>query len=433
MALLLGLDIGTTAIKAGVFDGSGALRAEAREPMPWCVVPTGAELDPAALLTATLTAADAALRQVEGTIAGVGVAGLAETGVLLDTRGEPVVPAIAWYDWRESGEAERLERDLGGDAFARRTGLPVRPLCSLAKYAWMRANWPESERGVRWLSVAEWIVRALGGEEAAESSLASRTAFYDLHTRAPWADALAWAGAPAGLAPEHFPAGTPLGTADGTLPRIRGATLAVGGHDHLAAAVGAGVAGEGEVLNSCGTAEAWVRATAPLGPERVLDTVAAGLTVGWHAIEGRQALVGGVPSGSALQAVLDLLGVTDRAALERAALETDPGGLELSGLFDRGVTIRGLQTGASPAALYRGALESLGRAGADLLARMNAIAGPHTRLVVTGGWAEGVAVREVKARHLGPFEHHPGVATGARGAALAAGRALEPGSTDHRG
>ena len=92
--------------------------------MPWRVVPTGAELDPAALLTATLTAADAALGHVEGRIAGVGVAGLAETGVLLDARGEPVVPAIAWYDWRESGEAERLERDLGGDAFARRTGLP---------------------------------------------------------------------------------------------------------------------------------------------------------------------------------------------------------------------------------------------------------------------------------------------------------------------
>ena len=56
---------------------------------------------------------------------------------------------------------------------------------------------------------------------------------------------------------------------------------------------------------------------------------------------------------------------------------------------------------------------------------MNAIAGPHTRLVVTGGWAEGVAMREIKARHLGPFEHLPGVATGARGAALAAARACE--------
>ena len=39
---------------------------------------------------------------------------------------------------------------------------------------------------------------------------------------------------------------------------------------------------------------------------------------------------------------------------------------------------------------------------------MDAIAGPRTRLVVTGGWAEGEAAREVKARHLGPFEHAPG-------------------------
>jgi hypothetical protein len=54
---------------------------------------------------------------------------------------------------------------------------------------------------------------------------------------------------------------------------------------------------------------------------------------------------------------------------------------------------------------------------------MEAVAGPARRLVVTGGWAAGEAARAVKARHLGPFEHLPEVSTGARGAALIAGRA----------
>jgi sugar (pentulose or hexulose) kinase len=59
--------------------------------------------------------------------------------------------------------------------------LPATPLCTLAKYAWMRAHWPASRRGVRWMNIAEWIVRELGGDARTEASLASQTGFYDLH------------------------------------------------------------------------------------------------------------------------------------------------------------------------------------------------------------------------------------------------------------
>ena len=101
--------------------------------------------------------------------------------------------------------------------------------------------------------------------------------------------------------------------------------LTVGGHDHLAGAVGAGAAETGDVLDSCGTAEAFVQATAPLRPEAVGSAVRSGLSVGWHAVEGRQAVIGGVMSGSALERVLALLGVdpADRDALEAAALEIE--------------------------------------------------------------------------------------------------------------
>jgi sugar (pentulose or hexulose) kinase len=422
--LLLGLDVGTTAVKAAVFDDAGVRVAEGRAPTPWRDVAGGAELDPDALLRAAIAAAAAALDGApEGAVAGIGVAGMAETGVLLDRGGRPAVPSIAWHDIRGGEEAERLARELGAEAFAERTGLPARPLCSLVKYAWMRAHWPEAARGVRWINVPEWIVRGLGGEEAAEASVSSRSGFYDLHARAPWDEALTWAGAPAGLVGDHVPAGTPLGTAGDALPRARGAVLTSGGHDHLAAAVGVGAAGEDEVLDSCGTAEAWVRASAPLPPERVGQAVAAGITVGWHAVPGRQALLGSIRSGAVLQAVLDLLGVdpADRDPLEAAALAAAPGGLTLSGFHGDTLTVAGLERGGSPAALYRAALESLGAAGAGVLAHMEAVAGPRSRLVVTGGWAAGAAARAVKARHLGRFEHVEDISSGARGAALAAG------------
>jgi sugar (pentulose or hexulose) kinase len=427
--LLLGLDVGTSAVKAAVIGRDGAEVASGSAPTPWRAVPTGAELEPDALLDAAVRAAGAALAGApDGPVAGIGVAGMAETGVLLDARGRPVVPSIAWHDSRGDEEVRRIAAELGADTFAERTGLPLTRLPTLPKYAWMRAHWPESARGVRWLNVAEWIVRGLGGEEVTEASLASRTGFYDLHAGAVWDAALAWAGAPAGLAPPHAPAGTPAGAAGhAALPRARGAVLAVGGHDHLAAAVGAGAAGTDDVLDSCGTAEAWVRTSAPLPPEKVCEATAGGITVGRHAVAGRHALLGSVRSGAVLQAVLDLLGVPaeKRDELERAALDSDPGELTLAGFKGEGLTIAGVGAGASPAALYRAALESLGAAGAEIMARMEAVAGPARRLVVTGGWAAGEAARAVKARHLGPFEHLPEVSTGARGAAIAAGRAAQ--------
>jgi sugar (pentulose or hexulose) kinase len=318
------------------------------------------------------------------------------------------VPAIAWHDSRGRAEAERLAADLGD--FPARVGLPPTELCTLAKYRWMRDHLPESADGVRWLNVAEWIVLGLGGEPAAELSLASRTGFYDLHAQRPWDEALAWADAPAGLMPDAVPAGTPMGTA--TLPETDGAVLTVGGHDHLAAAVGLGAAGEGDVLDSCGTAEAFVQASAPLGPEQVARAVAAGITVGWHAVAGRQALLGAHWSGAELRDVLAGFGVApeDRGPVEDAALAIEGGG-----------------SGDERATAYHAALDRVGRAGAEILGHMAAVAGPARRLVVTGGWAAGPAAQAVKARHLGAFELSPALfSDGARGAALAAARAVAP-------
>jgi sugar (pentulose or hexulose) kinase len=375
------LDVGTTAVKAAVVDEAGRELSHGRATTPWRQVATGAELDPDALLAAAVSAANAALQGHE--VIGIGVASMAETGVLADEALRPVVPSIAWYDTRGAEEAERIAAEL--PAFAERTGQPPSAMCTLAKYAWMRRHWPDAERGTRWMNVAEWIVLGLGGEPGAEASLASRTGFYDLHTGTAWAPAMAWADVPETLAPPHAPAGTPLGRVAARLGGTAGAVLAVGGHDHAAAAVGAGAAGEGDVLDSCGTAEAILRATAPLDPATVRRAVEDGFTVGRHALPGRFVLQGAFWSGERLQAIADRFG------------------------------------DGSPA--FREGLEAAGATGADFLARMEALAGPRKRLVVTGGWSEGAAARAVKQRHLGPFEHVAEGYAGCRGAASAALRA----------
>jgi sugar (pentulose or hexulose) kinase len=389
-------------------------------------VPTGAEIAPERLVEAALAAAGEALDAApEGPVGALGVASFAETGVLLDARGEPVAPAIAWHDSRGGPQAERLSAELGAERFAERTGLAPRPLCSLVKYRWLRDEHEPAARGARWLNGAEWVVHRLGGEQVSELSLASRTGWLDVHARGWWDEALAWSGAPPGLLGEPAPATRAAGTAAGdALPRARGAVLAVGGHDHLSAAVGAGATGEGDVLVSWGTAQAFIRAVAPLDPERVGAAVADGINVGWHAVEDRQCLLGAMRSGAALQRVLDLLGA-DRGELERAALDVPPaaGGIELSGLNENRVTLANIGDGVSPALAWRAALESTGRAGREILDHMARVAGPHRRIVMAGGWADGPAAQAVSREHLGPFELSGAVYMGARGAALSAGRA----------
>jgi sugar (pentulose or hexulose) kinase len=427
--LLVGIDVGTTSCKAAVVRaGDGVEAAHGAVPTPWTVVPSGGELAPARLLDAALAAtAEALAAAPDGPVLGVGVTSMAETGVLLDRHGRPVAPAIAWHDARGAAEAARLAADLGAERFSARTGLPVRPLFSIAKYAWLRANHPEVAGAVRWLGVAEWVVHGLGGRQVAELSLASRTGLLDLERRAWWEEARAWVGAPPGLLAELVQAGSPAGRADGaSLPRLAGATLTVAGHDHLSASVGAGATRPGDLFDSSGTAEALIRAVPPpVAPADVGRLVAGNVTVGWHVLPGQHALLGASRAGLGLRRFLDLLGVDQqgRAELDRAAAAAPPGssGLAVRDVFGETATLEGIGANPAPALVWRAALEAVTQRAAELRAHIESVAGPSRRLVLAGGWARSPAARSVKRAVLGPFEWPRVTEAGARGAALLAG------------
>jgi sugar (pentulose or hexulose) kinase len=427
--LLVGIDVGTTSCKAAVVRaGGGVEAAHGSVPTPWTVVPSGAELAPAQLLDAALAAtAEALAAAPDGPVLGVGVTSMAETGVLLDRHGRPVAPAIAWHDARGEAEAARLAADLGAERFSARTGLPVRPLFSIAKYAWLRANHPEVAAAVRWLGVAEWVVHGLGGQQVAELSLASRTGLLDLERRAWWDEARSWAGAPPGLLAGLVQAGSPAGRADGArLPRLAGATLTVAGHDHLSASVGAGATRPGDLFDSSGTAEALIRAVPPpVAPADVARLVAGNVTVGWHVLPGQHALLGASRAGLGLRRFLDLLGVdeTGRAELDRAAAAAPPGsgGLAVRDVFGETAALEGIAANPAPALVWRAALEAVTERAAELRGLIESVAGPSRRLVLAGGWARSPAARSVKRALLGPFEWPRVTEAGARGAALLAG------------
>jgi sugar (pentulose or hexulose) kinase len=427
--LFIGLDVGTKTSKAVVFTEAGEEITTGRADTPWTFTASGAELDATALLAAAKAAlAEALAAGPPATIAGLGVTSLAESGVLLDQRGVPVAPVIAWHDTRDHAELAHLRNAITAQDFSAMTGLPLRQQWSLTKHRWLLDNVPAARSAVRRLNVAEWIVRGLGGEEATEQSLASRTGWLRLAQRSWWSDTLEWSGASETLMPPIVTAGTPLGrvSADAGLPRLTGAVLTVAGHDHQAAVIGAGADGPGDELDSCGTAEALVRTIAPgLSPLVITELAEAGITTGWHAVADHWCLLGATQGGLALQRILALLG-KDKADLpqldaDAIALST-PSVRVVAPAFGR-LDILGVADGDGPARLWRAALEAVTDQAAEIHNAMSMVSGAHRALVVTGGWSHSQGLIAVKRRRFGDLVRADVNEAGARGAALLAAKA----------
>jgi sugar (pentulose or hexulose) kinase len=429
MSLLVGLDVGTTSSKAVVLDLDGQELSHGRAPTPWKSTADGTETDAGSLLESARTAiADALSAAPPGEVLGLGVASMAESGVLLDRAGRPIGPVIAWHDPRDAHEVADAGAALGADEYARRTGLPLRSQWSLTKHRWLLAHDPGVAGAARRLNVAEWIVRSLGGDEASERSLAARTGWLDITSGAWWPAAMEWSGIQPGILPPLVTAGTALGqvAARAGIPALAGATLTLAGHDHQAAAIGAGATGPGDELDSCGTAEALVRTVpAALSAESILRLTRAGITVGPHALPGHWCLLGGTQGGLIMQRILAMLGVDRRslAALDNAAMGAAPTAAapEVT-LNDAGlVEIRGIGDQVTPGEVWRAALIGVTAQAREVHDEMTAVVGDHGKLVVTGGWAGSAALLAVKHQFLGPLSRPVVDEAGARGAALLAG------------
>ncbi|MGH8976076.1 MAG: FGGY family carbohydrate kinase, partial [Acidimicrobiia bacterium] len=336
-------------------------------------------------------------------VAGVGVAGMAESGLPI-AEGHPLGPVIAWFDGRGEDTVARMAGELGPD-LALRIGQRVRTVSSVAKLGWLLADGMPLPQ--RWLGVPETCLFLLTGAEATEHSLAARTGAYDVATRS-WipevTDLL-------GIAPDVFPAVATAGVAMGEVSEDgarryglpAGVPVTIAGHDHLAAAEGLGAA-EDDILNSVGTAETVLRRTAALPDvERALELGLA-VTVrpggrGWVVLASARR------SGQVLDGLVAELGATPDE-LDR----------EAAGVIDG--------SGSTPAgAAWAEALRDLAERAAGAVTRMSELTGPASRLVVYGGGSRSRPWLALKARALGPLPVFRVVTPDAvaRGAALAGG------------
>lgn len=428
--VLVGVDIGTTNCKAVVLRPSGELVGHGFAPTPWTPVDGGAEAPAERLLDAVLAGVRSALAPVgPARVLAIGLAGLAESGVLLDTAGRPVAPVIAWYDARGETYVERLRRDAGPAEFAAVTGLSLTSRPSVFTYCWLTAEDGASTRpGVRWLSVPEWVAYALGGEPVAEASLAGRTGFFDVHDTRPAESLLTWAGAPADLLGPIVSAGQPTGAVRAEFAELAGAAITIAGHDHLAAAVGAGATGIGDLLDSCGTSEALVRSLGGvLGRRDIVRAVERGISVGRHVLAGRMQLMVGLQSGIGMYRFLKLMGYapgdpTNVDRLDAAALAVEPGpdSPAVEDIWAPRATLRNIGYDTTPAQVWRAVVEAVQKRAVVLKGLLDRVAGPTERIVATGGGLRSVAVRELKRRILGDYIVPEVEEAGARGAAVLA-------------
>ena len=430
MALLVGLDVGTSSAKAVVFTDQGEVVGEGRARTPWISTSYGVELSAEELLNAAVEALRSALVAAPGAtnIVAVGITSMGESGVLVDRDGTPVAPVIAWHDSRDREEVEALRRDIAADTFAATTGKPLRGQWAITKHRWLLRHIPSASSAVRRFNIAEWVVRGLGGDEVTELALACRTGWFDLSRRDWWPEGLAWSGARPDLMPPLVEAGSPVGqiTRVDTHPRLQGAVLTVVGHDHQAAAVGVGATGEGDEVDSCGSAEAIVRSIpAHLKDRQVRDLANAGITTDWSIQPGRWSLLAGTEGGLAMQRVLNAIGVERESltALDAAALDSPQGRVQIEGIGTDAVQVRNIGDGVTPGEIWRAVVEATTDEVTKLHNSMTAIVGKHREIIVTGGWSHSTALMAAKRRRLGALRLSPVHEAGARGAAIYAGRA----------
>ncbi|HWC12348.1 MAG TPA: FGGY family carbohydrate kinase, partial [Acidimicrobiales bacterium] len=252
--LLLGLDLGSSRIKALLVDGDGREGRVSAVTSPFRTTGDRIEAEVGELLDAVRRVVSD-LGPDRERVAGVGVAGLAESGAPLDAAGRPLAPVIAWHDRRGEDVAQTL-RDRFGSDLARSIGQQVRYVSSAAKLGWLLRH---GVSGVaRWRGVPELCLHALTGESATEWSLAARTGCLDVGRRTWLPDAAAVAGFDVGVFAEVLAAGTAMGrvgapaATEWGLPP--GAPVTLAGHDHLAGVIGSG-ADAADLVNSVGTAE----------------------------------------------------------------------------------------------------------------------------------------------------------------------------------
>jgi xylulokinase len=190
--LCVGVDVGTSGLKAVATTRGGEVAAEASADYPLLTPEPGwTEQEP----LDWWEAASSALRELTAgvgaeRVAAVGVSGQMHGMVPLDSSGAPIRPALLWNDQRTADQVAEIERAVPRAELVRRTGNPAVTGFQLPKVLWLRRHEPDAfARLATVLFPKDWIAFRLTGELASEATDASGSGAFSLRT-GDWDDEL---------------------------------------------------------------------------------------------------------------------------------------------------------------------------------------------------------------------------------------------------
>lgn len=419
--LILAIDQGTTNTKALLVDRNGVPVFRASAPVPLIQSAQGfLEQDPLQLWGSVLKSSEecaAYARDIGSTIEAIGISNQRETAVGWNaTTGLPVANAVSWQCSRGADICDRLS--LRPSEFRARTGLPLAPLISACKWAWLLEN----ESGIKTLSresrlrfgtVDSWLIHQLtgGSVHATDLSNASRTGLLNLATLTWDSELLEAFEIPSSALPSLRSSAEELGLCT-AIPCLKGIPVLAAMGDSHAAMFGHGCYAPGTVKATYGTGSSLMALTSTL----VSDTPELARTIAW-AIHGavQFALEGNIPmTGAAIQWVGEFLHLpnpaADAARLAEAVNKSEgvyfvPAMVGLGAphwdVHARGA-ISGLSRSHTSSHLARAALDAVAYQVADVFFTIEkAIGSPIGELHADGGSTRNQSLMQFQADILG--------------------------------
>lgn len=290
--MFLGIDLGTSAVKAVLVDLAGKVRVVAvqgltvQQPHPrW------SEQDPGAWWKATEAAVASVLSAAANDgiaardVRAIGLSGQMHGATLLDRRGEVLRPAILWNDGRSDAECKAMEQ---WPDFRTITGNLAMPGFTAPKLAWVRTHEPAIfERIDKVLLPKDYLRLQLTGDCASDMSDASGTLWMDVAKRGWSPPMLERTGLPLDAMPSLHEGNAVSGYLRADLAARWGmdrVPVAAGGGDNAAGAVGVGIVKPGQAMLSLGTSGVYFAVTDGFHarPELAVHSFCHALPETWH-------------------------------------------------------------------------------------------------------------------------------------------------------
>ncbi len=266
MRYFITLDVGTTAVKAGLFSqGMEQLALRIHEYTLESPKPEVVELDPEIYWTS-------AVKGIREVLAATGVKGDEVACVTCATQGETLIPvdeagralgkAMVWLDARAQAEGRWIQERMDALRLYQTTGLPeVNGFTPLAKLLWVKNRCPEIyAKTHRFLLLEDYLVHRLCGRFVTNPAVMCTTGYLDIHKEAVWTEALESCGLDPGKIPQVLPCGVQAGRllpgAAKELGLPEGVWVSTGAMDQVASAVGLGNLSPGVVTETTGTCQA---------------------------------------------------------------------------------------------------------------------------------------------------------------------------------